>query len=410
VTEPQETSTSDEGAAALGRLGRVLGGAVSDAEGAAGRERLFVALAKRRTPRLRLALLAALVSVTAAAAAFFFVQKTAPLDYRVSGPLVVDEGWLSVAGDRGAVSLGFSEGTEIELGPGSKGRVAEVTSSGARVVLGKGRLRARVVHVPRARWAVAAGPYSIEVTGTAFDVGWEADGERLELVLHDGSVVVHGPSLHDGIRVAAGQRLVAHGRTGGAELSSSFVPENRADPPGTAASAHPEPVSDDPERPETTVARPSPTWSELVAAGNFRAVLDAAKARGEGATLTRGSLADLTALADAARYGGDPALARRGLLAQRARFPASSAAHAAAFVLGRMADDGGSPAEALRFYDGYLSEAPSGSFAAEALGRKLVVLVNRGDTAGARAVAATYLKRFPRGGHAAYAREVLPGP
>ena len=92
----------------------------------------------------------------------------------VTGPVVTGDGWLGVPADRGALSLRFSEGTEIDLGPGSKGKVAEVNPEGARVVLGTGVLHARVVHRTRTRWTVAAGPYSIEVTGTAFDVGWSA--------------------------------------------------------------------------------------------------------------------------------------------------------------------------------------------------------------------------------------------
>jgi TolA-binding protein len=148
----------------------------------------------------------------------------------------------------------------------------------------------------------------------------------------------------------------------------------------------------------------------MLTSGNFRGVLAQAQARGIEATLRRGSLADVVALADAARYAGDRALSRRGLLAQRARFRASAEAHAAAFVLGRMADDDGAQKEALRWYDGYLRESPHGAFAAEALGRKLVVVVRSGDADAARAVAKLYLQRFARGAHAAYARELLQRP
>ena len=76
-------------------------------------------------------------------------------------------------------------------------------------------------------------------------------------------------------------------------------------------------------------------------------------------------------------------------------------------MLGSLADDGGSRDEAIRWYDIYLAESPSGSFAAEALGRKLVALVSSGDTAGAQTVARQYVQRFPRGAHASYARDVL---
>jgi hypothetical protein len=121
-------------------------------------------------------------------------------------------------------------------------------------------------------------------------------------------------------------------------------------------------------------------------------------------------LADVVALADAARYLHERSLARRGLLAERSRFGGTADARGAAFVLGRMADDGGSRDEAIRWYDTYLTESPRGSFAAEALGRKLVALVESGDTVGARSVAKEYLARFPHGAHAAYAHDQVPEP
>jgi TolA-binding protein len=155
------------------------------------------------------------------------------------------------------------------------------------------------------------------------------------------------------------------------------------------------------------IPRPTPTWSELVASGDFRTVLEAAQARGIDATLHGGSLAELAAFSDAARYSGNHALARRGLLAQRARFPASSEAHAAAFVLGRLSDDEGAQGDALGWYDTYLREAPRGAFAAEASGRKLVSLARAGSTDSSRAAARQYLARYPSGAHAAYARELL---
>jgi hypothetical protein len=72
-----------------------------------------------------------------------------------------------------------------------------------------------------------------------------------------------------------------------------------------------------------------------------------------------------------------------------------------------MADDLGSPSEALGWYERYLAEKPGGAFAAEASGRRLVSLVRLGRTDAARSAAESYLKRFPRGAHATYARELL---
>jgi ferric-dicitrate binding protein FerR (iron transport regulator) len=407
VTRIDDAIRRDAAAIELGRIAQKLDGSASAPDDAAGRERMLIALDARGGSRRRWLLPTAAAALLAVVAiGVTWALRPARIEYRVSGSsLQIDGDWLGVAADRGAGLLRFSEGTEMEIGPGSKSRVAELTPHGAHVVLGSGALHARVVHRPHTRWLVGAGPYSIDVTGTTFDVDWSSGGGRLEVRLHDGSVVVRGPSLHEGIRVGAGQRLVAHAKTGNAELSS-LLPAKLASEPAEPA---PAPV---PERRETTVAppHPAPSWSDLLTSGNFRGVLALAQARGIDATLRRGSLADLVALSDAARYAGDRALSRRGLSAQRARFFASAEAHAAAFVLGRMADDDGAQDEALRWYDGYLRESPRGPFAAEALGRKLVVVVRSGDAAQARAVAKLYLQRFPRGAHAAYARELLPAP
>jgi hypothetical protein len=400
------------GAMGLARLARLLDGGSEEARHAAGRDRLLLTVAKRgRRPAVRGVLLLAATLALAAAVAAVLVRRTARLEYDVVGPVVAEGPWLDVPPSGGPLALRFSDGTELDLGPGSKGRVAEVTRDGARVVLGAGLLQARVVHRPRTRWTVAVGPYTIEVTGTAFDVGWSAAGEELELRLHDGSVVVRGPSLPDGLRVAAGQRLVARAATGEAQLSSLLAaqPQHEAPVAGPAAPPVEAPKTEAPAEVHPA-SRPPPTWSEMLADGSFRAVLDAAEARGIDATLSRGSLTDVVALADAARYLQERGIARRGLFAERSRFAGSAEARGAAFVLGRMADDGGARDEAIRWYDTYLAESPRGSFAAEALGRKLVALVESGDTVGARGVAREYLARFPHGAHAAYAHDHMQEP
>lgn len=397
----------EQSATALGRMARVLDGSANRTDELAARERFLVAISTPPRVRGRWVVAAAALLVFGAAAEVVWLQRSESLDYRITGPLMAQGEWLAVASDASPVSLKFSEGTEIELGPGSKGRIADVSAEGARVVLASGQLRARVVPRPKAHWAVAAGPYVIEVTGTAFDVGWSAPKEQLELSLHDGSVIVRGPSLRGGVRVKAGQRLIADARTGSAELSSLFNPRPASHAEAVASST---PVEAPEKGPAPPAAPAAPSWSELVADGDFRAVLDAAQASGFEQSLNHGSLKDLIALSDAARYLGNRALARRGLLAQRSRYRSSAAARAAAFVLGRMADDAGSPNEALGWYETYLNESPGGSFAAEASGRRLVALVRLNNVQAARAAAESYLKRFPRGAHAAYAEELLRRP
>jgi ferric-dicitrate binding protein FerR (iron transport regulator) len=406
MTPVEERERYEAGAMGLARVARLLDERIDEARDAAGRERLVLAVTTGRRRPILVWLAAALVLPVAVAVAVILARRPPRLEYRVDGAVVADGPWLGVAPSGAPLSVRFSDGTELDLGSGSKGRVAEVTGDGARVVLGSGFLQARVLHRARAHWTVAAGPYTIEVTGTAFDVGWSTASEELELSLHDGSVVVRGPSLPDGLRVSAGQRLVARAATGEAQLSSLLAAQPHDDATATALAAR-EAEGPPPVHP---ASRPLPTWSEMLADGNFHGVLDAAEARGIDATLSRGSLADVVALADAARYLHERRLAKRGLLAERSRFGGSAEARGAAFVLGRMADDGGSRDEAIRWYDTYLAESSQGSFVAEALGRKLVALVESGDAVGARSVAKEYLRRFPHGAHAAYARDHVPEP
>jgi hypothetical protein len=146
-----------------------------------------------------------------------------------------------------------------------------------------------------------------------------------------------------------------------------------------------------------------------VARGDFAAVITEAEARGVDAVIDAGSLADVAALADAARYAGKDDLARRAMLAERSRFAGSSEARSAAFLLGRMVETT-HPAAAVGWYDTYLTESPDGSLAAEALGRKMVAVKASSSAAASRPIAVEYLRRYPRGAFAPAAKEILAGP
>ena len=108
-------------------------------------------------------------------------------------------------------------------------------------------------------------------------------------------------------------------------------------------------------------------------------------AAGIDVTLASAPSEDLLALADAARYRRRVDLARAALLAQRRRFPGSARALDALFLLGRVEElspDGS--ARAIAFYDDYLARAPRGGYAAEALGRKMILSNDVGGPSKAR--------------------------
>ncbi|HEX2673024.1 MAG TPA: hypothetical protein VHM25_19220, partial [Polyangiaceae bacterium] len=254
------------------------------------------------------------------------------------------------------------------------------------------------------------------VVGTAFDVHWRKAQRRIEVDLHRGSVVVTGPHIDGQLRLQSGQRLISD-----ADAPSTVTP---IDPPAASAAAIPsdlpKPASDpgdlEPtadlsvgalERRDPTATGPT-NWSLWVAKGDFERVLAAAQKRGVDNVLSAGSQTELAALADAARYGRKTQLARRALLAERKRFPGAAAARGAAFFLGGIEADGSSAA--LGWYETYLAESPTGPYAAQALGRRMMIVHRRDGIAASAALAREYLKRFPQGPYASAAHKILERP
>ena len=148
-------------------------------------------------------------------------------------------------------------------------------------------------------------------------------------------------------------------------------------------------------------------WAARVASGESQAVLADAEHIGFEATLAGADGVDLAAFADAARYSGRPDLADRALLETRRRFPGSTRAQAAAFLLGRAADDRGDVASGLAWFRRYLSDAPRGPFASEALGRQMIAVEKLRGPSAAAPLAAEYLRRFPNGTYLLRARALL---
>jgi hypothetical protein len=371
------------------------------------REQLMNALAARRAfaPPSRRWMLAPLAAALALAAVLLVWPRSKELTYSIEGSLA--DGSYVQAGEHSSATLRFDEGSELVLDPSSRARVGAVTPHGATVVLENGRAHVSVHHVPGAAWTVHAGPFDIAVTGTKFDVAWS--GEELDLELYEGTVTVRGPLVGGALDLHAGQRISAH--AGGSldvrpiasvtlgETSSTTVSSDRPSAPEA-------PISSSSAAPEAS--KPTVSWAQRAAAGDFRGVMDDADRLGIEVALASRSLEDLAALSDAARFSGRPEVARRALLAERSRFAGSGAATSAAFLLGRLSEDSfGQISEAISFYEQYLAEAPGGAFSAEALGREMMALKrSRGSTAAVPA-ATDYLARYPSGPYAAAATDIV---
>jgi hypothetical protein len=361
--------------------------------------------------------------------------------------IAVPLGWLLHASSRGSISfkvgpegragqlgayvsppagahwdIAFSDGSRVALQPLSHARVTRTMPNGAEVLLENGQARVDVVHRPTTSWSVVAGPYTVRVTGTSFDLSFDARTQTLEVTVHAGAVRVEGPGIDSPVEIRGAQQFVHH--AGSPEASSvadarraSVSPTDVGKPDGHPANAEPD-TADPPESSEVPAGRlltPDPngrrtaaaqetSWAELSRQGSYGAVVAQAEKRGLSQALKSASANDLMALGHAARFVGRKDMASSAYLAVRSRFTSSADAAAAAFFLGRMLES--SPAQAVIWYERYVAEAPSGAWIPEALGRRMVLLRKSGDEKAALEAARAYLVRFPRGPYAGVAREM----
>jgi hypothetical protein len=388
----------------------------------------------RRRRRARAAWLVASGSAALAAVVVVLLAVLRPaatpapaLTVHVEGGTVDEGGYVRAipaaipAGNQADIepSLRFSDGTQVDLAPAARVRVAETDERGARVLLEEGRARAHVVPRTGSRWVFDAGPCRVQVTGTRFDMRWSPADQVLEVALYSGSVIVKGPPAVGGVPMRAGQRLVMDVRGGSVRFGDLSAPaETPPAPPAPSApgpaAAAPPPLPRAPTRAPAPTVRRAEAWPARVLAGEFRSVVDEAGRRGVDDVLRHESDRNLMALADAARYAGAAPLAERALMQVRARFPESSSAHRAAFLLGRMAEDQDRDlGKALDWYRIFLADAGgdprADAFRAEALGRQMTATLRLHGVAQARPLAAEYLRRYPRGAYAK-AAHTIAGP
>jgi len=385
-----------------------------------GRARLIASVEKMRKPSRARPALVAFAFAAAVAASVLVVMRLrsgrdgTPIAWHVENGAASAQGYVSIPPTAPSARLVFDDGSDVALAPGSRGRVAATTSVGAEVVLEQGRARVHVQHRERTRWLVDAGPFAVRVTGTEFLVAWAADAETLDVWMRSGRVEVTGPVLGDALSLSTGQHLRARLHDGTVLIDSEAEPRDVSQATG-AINPPPAPTDSTLVIPGVDLAGPAapgptgPTWSKLVSTGDFARVVREADAEGVGLALASRPLGDLRALGDAARYSGNQALAKRAYAAVRTRFASSGDARTAAFLLGRIAEEQDhSNADAARWYDTYLAEAPGGAFAGDALGRKMVLVSKSQGRDAARPLATRYLQRFPGGPYAAAARDLAP--
>jgi hypothetical protein len=416
------------GASGLARLNRLaretLSGEVSDAVHVAGRVRFLDAVERETAPRgARIPIRAAFAMaacVALAAGGYGLRQWRAP-EWKVEGA-VASEGFVR-APTANTATIDFADGSAVALSPTARVRV--VRGDPRHVILEDGKAEVRLARGPMLAWAFDAGPFTVRAAQGGLAMAWSGDNEQLDVWPHDAETTVQGGVAGAGIVLHGGDHLTARVRGGelqivradGGVTTTTTAPH--AEPSSNAIiSTTPEtvPIAAVVELPEAVPqspnVAPSPTsahvgWPALVARGDYDTVLHDADAIGIDTVLARRSLTDLAALADASRYRGQTDLAQRALSSERTRFPSSKEAHTAAFLLGRLADDQSHDrARAIGWYDRYLAEAPSGPFASDALGRKMIAVQKSQGPDAARPIAEQYARRFPHGAYAAQAEEI----
>lgn len=412
---------------------------------------------RRRGHVLVFAAAAAVMVATLFGVGLWRVLQSSPLALDIIGPGRVSETYVASPANLSTL-LKFSDGSTVLAHASARLRVPELHADGATLMVDSGRATVSVVHRrARTHWTVVAGPYAIAVVGTKFDVEWNPNLDKLTIDMSEGQVEVGGPRIAAPVAVRGSQHFEAAVDAGwavtpmgaaksGVEAAAHVSPSQanrvsdvqggesanavpRAESLAFAPSAgvartavpnaHPAPPSGAVQAADAATSAaaassanvPTPidsqvlSWPKLVARGEPQRVIAEAEAMGQKSCFSQCNVADLRALADAARYSGRLDTAEAALRAVRERFPAQ--APVAAYLLATVDEARGRNASALRWYEAYLAEAPKGSFLSEALAGRLRMLVATNGYTSARKAAREYLELFPSGVGAKTATQVL---
>lgn len=320
------------------------------------------------------------------------------------------------------LAIAFDDGSQVVLSSGTSMHTEALGPAHASLLLERGRATVRVAHTRGTHYTVRAGSYVITVTGTRFRLGWRPESGAFSLAVDEGSVLLSGGLMQDSVAIRAGQSVAfeqerAEGSGLGARQGTEEGPSGpRAEavpPEESAPGFHPAPVVVPPPQARhptaKTPASSSPSWQAHAEAGHYREALAEAERVGYPSLCREATASDLLTLAEAARYAGRAERAEQALGAVRARHAQSEDAAVAAYLLGRIAvEHRRDHALAARWFRTYLAERPGGRLDREAEGRLLESLAFL-DRNQARAAARAYLEHYPRGPHAAFARNLL-GP
>lgn len=346
-------------------------------------ERLWQAaaprLGERASTRVRL-YVAVVVAVAAAVGLLFAWQR------RLEPAATA---WVGSSLETGAdaTSVTLTDGSKVEVQPGSRVDLGERSASAVRLELRRGRIACDVTHREGRSFVVAADGVEVRVVGTRFSVSTEhgRDGNRVEVRVERGVVEVRPAGGEHAERVAAGQSWSRETKVGAVP---SAVP---ADAP-PAHEISPAPALADTPADEATSTKAELPRAASTAAGRTHA--DSAKS-----SEASGSRALLEEARELWRSGKVQAAADAYQRLVR-DYPSDARAGLAAFELGRLRMDRlGDMAGAARALEQAVALAPGSGFREDALARLVTASAAAHDLGGCSRARARYLAEFPHGVH-----------
>ena len=383
-------------------------GAQLDVEG--GLDRLEQACVSRKPSPIRFVL-----PLVAAAAALCLIwlawpQGSLTMVATSAGPAPELGKWII---PKEPTALRFSDGTAVTLAAGSRAKVTRLTAHGGLIRVERGQLVADVRSREQASWLFEAGPFAVEVVGTAFDLSWNPVSDTFLLVMREGIVKLRGPVVGEGRTVAAPERVqinvgngVLHSAQGTELAASSQESAGAQQDDGEQGSVDSGASGGMPSTAAVPTVDKQDDWKSRARAGEHVEAPKALRRAGVANVLGAEDAPTLLSIAQTARLGRDPALAAAALKALRRRFPKSVEAATASFLIGKTHHDRGRYAAAVTELRRYLGSAPGGAFAREARVLLILALHGAGDRASARAMARAYLAAHPNDAHTPRMQEI----
>jgi len=200
---------------------RVSGGAPADVGGRLLRfpERIVPRDPTPPVPRAPFRLAWLLLPAALGALAGAYLVRERAVTFQVVSGRVSDGGYVSSGAAEAIVR--FSDRSDLVLEPGTRLRISDLQVRGARVMLEGGAVHVNAHPPLPGSWNLDAGPYVVHLGGGQLDLTWNAETQQLELMLHDGSATVEGPSANTWLKIGPRQHVVANAKTGALSLDVS---------------------------------------------------------------------------------------------------------------------------------------------------------------------------------------------